>query len=329
MEDDPPPVLVKSEQPDDGDHVPAEDDVAPEVQNGNGSVENDVKVKSEKRDRSRDREHRSKDKDRPRDKDKDRDRDRHRDKDRRSKRRSRSRSRDRSRDRKSRDRDRNRDRDEKKRRTRSRSRSKDRLEKENGLNRHQRAVGSNSPVPENPIGPLVPNFNRKPSRRRKPSMYWDVPPAGFEHCSPYQYKQMQAAGQIPTTLFAAPGGTAPVPVVGSTITRQARRLYVGNIPFGCTEEEMMQFFNSRMHTCSFAQAPGNPVLACQINLDKNFAFLEVSLTCSLSPFSLLQLIIAQRLLVPCVSHMLPDHCTYGEFYGYHAAHCMLCVNCFI
>lgn len=63
---------------------------------------------------------------------------------------------------------------------------------------------------------------------------------------------MQAAGQIPTTLFAAPGA-APVPIVGSTITRQARRLYVGNIPFGCSEEEMMEFFNSQMHLCQFAQ----------------------------------------------------------------------------
>lgn len=27
----------------------------------------------------------------------------------------------------------------------------------------------------------------------------------------------------------------PVPVVGSQMTRQARRLYVGNIPFGITE----------------------------------------------------------------------------------------------
>jgi len=84
---------------------------------------------------------------------------------------------------------------------------------------------------------------------------------------------MQAAGQIPATLFAAPGA-APVPIVGSTITRQARRLYVGNIPFGCSEEEMMDFFNNQMHACQFAQAAGNPVLACQINLDKNFAFLE-------------------------------------------------------
>ena len=117
---------------------------------------------------------------------------------------------------------------------------------------------------------------KRPSRRRKPSMYWDVPPAGFEHISPYQYKQMQASGQIaPSSLFATPGAS-PVPIVGSTITRQARRLYVGNIPFGCSEEEMMDFFNSRMHVCGFAQAAGNPVLACQINLDKNFAFLEVS-----------------------------------------------------
>ena len=29
-----------------------------------------------------------------------------------------------------------------------------------------------------------------------------------------------------------------------------------------------------MHLCGLAQANGNPVLACQINLDKNFAFIE-------------------------------------------------------
>lgn len=111
------------------------------------------------------------------------------------------------------------------------------------------------------------------NRRRKPSLYWDVPPPGFEHITPLQYKAMQASGQIPAnTVPDIPQSAAPV--LGSTITRQARRLYVGNIPFGVTEDEMMEFFNQQMHLTGLAQADGNPVLACQINLDKNFAFLE-------------------------------------------------------
>lgn len=58
------------------------------------------------------------------------------------------------------------------------------------------------------------------------------------------------------------------------MTRQARRLYVGNIPFGVTEDAMMEFFNNQMHVAGLSQAPGDPILAVQINLDKNFAFLE-------------------------------------------------------
>lgn len=136
-------------------------------------------------------------------------------------------------------------------RRRTRSRSRERREKRRSRSRSQ----------------------SKRSRRRKPSLYWDVPPPGFEHITPLQYKAMQAAGQIPANIVADTPQAA-VPVVGSTITRQARRLYVGNIPFGVTEEETMEFFNQQMHLSGLAQAAGNPVLACQINLDKNFAFLE-------------------------------------------------------
>lgn len=38
----------------------------------------------------------------------------------------------------------------------------------------------------------------------------------------------------------------------------------------------MDFFNAQMRLGGLTQAPGNPVLAVQINQDKNFAFLEVS-----------------------------------------------------
>lgn len=171
--------------------------------------------------------------------DRDREKDRDRDKDRRR----------RSRSREHRKRSRSRSRDK-----RSRSRSRDR--------RREKRSRSGSPGKKD-----------KRSRRRKPSLYWDVPPPGFEHITPLQYKAMQAAGQIPANIVADTPQAA-VPVVGSTITRQARRLYVGNIPFGVTEEEMMEFFNQQMHLSGLAQAAGNPVLACQINLDKNFAFLE-------------------------------------------------------
>ncbi|XP_032392955.1 splicing factor U2AF 65 kDa subunit isoform X2 [Etheostoma spectabile] len=119
------------------------------------------------------------------------------------------------------------------------------------------------------------------TRKKRTCKYWDVPPHGFEHITPMQYKAMQAAGQIPTIALLATATTtgvaaAPtqVPIVGSQMTRQARRLYVGNIPFGVTEESMAEFFNAQMRLAGLSQAPSNPVLAVQINQDKNFAFLE-------------------------------------------------------
>ncbi|XP_037647925.1 splicing factor U2AF 65 kDa subunit-like isoform X2 [Sebastes umbrosus] len=118
-------------------------------------------------------------------------------------------------------------------------------------------------------------------RKKRTCKYWDVPPSGFEQITPMQYKAMQAAGQIPTIALLATStatgvAAAPtqVPIVGSQMTRQARRLYVGNIPFGVTEESMAEFFNAQMRLAGLSQAPSNPVLAVQINQDKNFAFLE-------------------------------------------------------
>lgn len=72
-----------------------------------------------------------------------------------------------------------------------------------------------------------------------------------------------AAGQIPATALLptmTPDGLAvtptPVPVVGSQMTRQARRLYVGNIPFGITEVRNMTAF------CIWAHVPKPVRLLC-------------------------------------------------------------------
>ena len=67
-----------------------------------------------------------------------------------------------------------------------------------------------------------------------------------------------------------------IPVTHSYISEY---LMVLKIPvIGFLQEEMMEFFNQQMHLSGLAQAAGNPVLACQINLDKNFAFLEVCIS---------------------------------------------------
>uniref|UniRef100_A0A0N4WTZ0 Splicing factor U2AF subunit n=2 Tax=Trichostrongylidae TaxID=6315 RepID=A0A0N4WTZ0_HAEPC len=165
------------------------------------------------------------------DREKDRDRDRE--------------DRDRHRDRDSRDRDRDRDRKKHKR-----SRSRSQRERDRGRDRER----------ERESARVEP---------KKKYRFWDIPPVGFEHLTPKEYKAQQAAGAIPRSNMQA-----AVPVVGPSVTCQSRRLYVGNIPFGCNEEAMLDFFNQQMHLCGLAQAPGNPVLACQINLDKNFAFIE-------------------------------------------------------
>ncbi|XP_066065110.1 splicing factor U2AF 65 kDa subunit, partial [Chamaea fasciata] len=128
------------------------------------------------------------------------------------------------------------------------------------------------PPPRDPRDPKSP-----PRDPRDPS----PPPAPSPRGAPSERCPLAAAGQIPATALLptmTPDGLAvtptPVPVVGSQMTRQARRLYVGNIPFGITEEAMMDFFNAQMRLGGLTQAPGNPVLAVQINQDKNFAFLE-------------------------------------------------------
>ena len=75
-----------------------------------------------------------------------------------------------------------------------------------------------------------------------------------------------AAGQIPTIALLATSTTtgvaaAPtqVPIVGSQMTRQARRLYVGNIPFGVTEvTSVFALFFDFLFTlmCSCCMSPG-------------------------------------------------------------------------
>ena len=53
--------------------------------------------------------------------------------------------------------------------------------------------------------------------------YWDIPPQGFEHLTPGQYKAMQAAGQLPTRVLGltpTANIAAQYPMAGGYFTRQ-------------------------------------------------------------------------------------------------------------
>ena len=67
---------------------------------------------------------------------------------------------------------------------------------------------------------------------------------------------------------------------------------------------MIEFFNARMQEAKLNTAPGNPVIAAQINLEQNFAFIEVRVwQCVLVVISLMM-----SLFLECV------HCTIPWYY---------------
>ena len=45
--------------------------------------------------------------------------------------------------------------------------------------------------------------------------------------------------------------------------------------FSQLQNLMIEFFNAKMQEAKLNTAPGNPVIAAQINLEQNFAFIEV------------------------------------------------------
>ncbi|KIM56285.1 hypothetical protein SCLCIDRAFT_1220435 [Scleroderma citrinum Foug A] len=137
-----------------------------------------------------------------------------------------------------------------------------------------------SPTPEGSV-PL--------SQRRRKASGWDVHAPGYEQYSAMQAKQtglfnLPGANrtQVPPIL-GIPGLPPPIPVqtfgmgIGSNpnLSRQSRRLYIGSITSDVNEQNLADFFNSKMIEMSIGTGgPGKPVLAVQCNYEKNYAFVE-------------------------------------------------------
>jgi len=90
-----------------------------------------------------------------------------------------------------------------------------------------------------------------------PNSKWDVAPAGFTGMSVSQVAQINPNVLVPLLSSQNPQQS-----------RQARRLYVGNVPANVTEEELAEFFNAAMITAKASKKAGDPVFAVQINREK-------------------------------------------------------------
>ena len=74
-------------------------------------------------------------------------------------------------------------------------------------------------------------------------------PARLSHLQYHLTAINPLVNKTPTNEFTGTANVAVAMAINSTVTRQARRIYVGNIPFGCTEQSTMQFFNEQMTMC--------------------------------------------------------------------------------
>jgi len=200
---------------------------------------------------------------------------------------------------------------DRKKHKRSRSRSKERRRRSRSRDRkhddHKRRSKSRSQSPSATPGDIVPL-----DKRIRKNSKWDIPPPGCEGLTAQQVKQMgttQAGvftfhpgvrppvglpGLAPGLPFAAAGLPLPIPGAGlplptpavnpallgllgadqtSNVYRQAKRLYVGNIPETVTEDELTHFFNNVFVENNAASA--DAVISTQINREKNFAFIEL------------------------------------------------------
>merc|ERR1712100_397448 len=107
-----------------------------------------------------------------------------------------------------------------------------------------------------------------PRLKPKRQSGWDI----FPHqLLEYQEKN---PGTIMTPLPTDPALSVSVNGPVSQKTRHARRAYIGNLPDGCTDNEIRDFLTGALTAIGGVIVHDEPVLSIYINRDKKFAFVE-------------------------------------------------------
>jgi splicing factor U2AF subunit len=114
---------------------------------------------------------------------------------------------------------------------------------------------------------------------------WDIKPAGYENITAEQAKLSgmfplpgapRAAPMDPSKLaaFMSPSaGTASSAALQTVNAKQAKRLYIHNLPSGATSEEIIEFFNLQLNGLNVVSG-SDPCISAQVASNNEYALLE-------------------------------------------------------
>ncbi|KAH7292416.1 hypothetical protein KP509_29G067000 [Ceratopteris richardii] len=113
------------------------------------------------------------------------------------------------------------------------------------------------------------------SPERKKIRAWDLPPVGMDSGVAAAVAAAQQAAALASVSSLVTVNPAVATVSLTQATRNARRLYVGNVPAYVSELELMEFINTAMVSVNANHLPGaKPCICCMINVEKSYAFAE-------------------------------------------------------
>ena len=123
------------------------------------------------------------------------------------------------------------------------------------------------------------------TERKRRLTQWDIKPPGYENVTAEQAKlsgmfplpgapRQQAMDPSRLQAFMnQPAGTASGAALRPSNSRQAKRLFVYNLPAGTTDDTLAQFFNLHLNGLNVIDG-SDPVLSAGISPDRSFALLE-------------------------------------------------------
>ncbi|PKX90697.1 splicing factor u2af large subunit [Aspergillus novofumigatus IBT 16806] len=169
--------------------------------------------------------------------------------------------------------------DEKPRRERGGDRERDRDRERKERKRSATPPSKREPTPDLTDVPSVLTRKRRLTQ-------WDIKPPGYENVTAEQAKlsgmfplpgaprqQPMDPSRLQAFMNQSAGGSADNSALKPSNSRQARRLFVYNLPPGASSEHLVSFFNLQLNGLNVIHSV-DPCISAQISEDHSFALLE-------------------------------------------------------